>query len=178
MRTILSTVVALSLLLVLAACPTETVGEQPPAPDAPEGTESGGVVVGTTELEMVSYGSEITLTDAIMAKELLADPGAFAEGTILIEGTVVDICQKSGCWMVLSDGSRQIRVVIKDEAFSVNKQGIGAWARVEGHLEAIDLDPETVAHIESDSQRPELMPEKSGIEYQMVATAVSMEKRG
>jgi hypothetical protein len=178
MRTLLSALIALSSLLVLAACPADIPGEQPPGPDAPEGTESGGAVVGSTDLEMINYGASFTETDAIKAKELLADPGAFSEGTILVEGTVVDVCQKAGCWMILSDGANQIRVVMKDHSFSVNKQGTGAWARVQGHLEAIDLDPETVSHLEGESQRPDLMPEKTGVEYQMVATAVSMEKRG
>lgn len=178
MRTILSTLIALSLLVVLAACPAETPGELPPAADAPEGTESGGVVVGTTELEMVHYGATFTESDAIKAKELLADPGAFADGTILIEGTIVDVCQAKGCWMVLSDGSKQIRVVMKDHAFTVDKGATGAWAKAEGVLEAINLDPETVSHMESESTRPELMPERAGGEYQFVATGVSMEKRG
>ena len=178
MRTILTTLIALSLLALLAACPAGTPGEQPPGPDAPLGTESGGAAVGTSQLEMIHYGAAFTETDAIKARELLADPGAFTDGTFLVEGTVLDVCQKAGCWMIMSDGANQIRVVMKDHSFSVNKQGTGAWARVQGHLEAIDLDPETVAHLEDESKRPDLMPEKTGVKYQMVATGVSMEKRG
>jgi uncharacterized protein YdeI (BOF family) len=174
MRSTLIVLIALAML-ALSACADGV--EQPPAADAPEGTESGGAVVGTTELAMEHFGSAFTLTDSVKAKELLADPAAHADKTILVEGTVVDVSQGSGSWLVLSDGGNQIRVIMKDNGFSVNEQGIGAWVKIEGRLEAIDLDPDTVARLIGESTRPELMPEQAGAQWQLVATGVAMEKR-
>ncbi len=173
MRTTLSALIALSLL-ALTAC-TEPVGEQPPGPDAPEGTESGGVVAGTSAQEMVHHGAAFTETDAIKAKELLADPGAFSDGTILIEGTIVDISQAGGGWLVLSDGANQIRVVAKD--FAVDGGSIGAWMKAEGQLAPVEADAAVIERMAAESSRPELMPEKAGVEYQFLATGASIEKR-
>ena len=105
--------------------------------------------------------------------DLLADPSKHSEGTILVEGTVVDVCQKAGCWMVLSDGAQQIRIIMKDHAFEVAKDGTGAWAKVEGLLEAAEVKAETVEHLASESKRPDVMPEKTGQTWQLQATAVA-----
>ena len=186
MRPLLS-LLALSFSLLLAACSGGTIEQASPNPAGvepvpsaqdPIGTESGGAAKEVSAITWTHFGTEPTLTDSVKLRDFLDAPAGHVGKQILVEGNVVDVCQKAGCWMILSDGANQIRVVMKDHSFSVNKQGTGAWARVQGHLEAIDLDPETVSHLEGESQRPDLMPEKTGVEYQMVATAVSMEKRG
>ncbi len=167
---------AFALSLLLAACqgtPAET--EQPPSADDPIGTESGGAVVGESQLAYTHFGDAFSVEESVKAVELLADPGSFSEAPILVEGTVVDVCQKAGCWMVLSDGSKQIRVTMKDHGFSVAKDGTGSWARVQGTLKPIDLDPERVEHLEGESERPDVMPEKTGQTWEIVATGVAFQ---
>lgn len=39
--------------------------------------------------------------------------------TIRVKGAIDAICQEEGCWMVISDGSKKLRMSFKDEAFTV-----------------------------------------------------------
>jgi len=168
----------LAAAAALAGCegtPTDT--EQPPAADAPVGEASAGIVVGETDVEEAHFGEAFTVTESIKVKDLLDDPASYAsENPILVEGTVVDVCQKAGCWMVVSDGSRQMRVTMKEHGFAVDKQGTGSWARIQGTLHDVTPDPDTVAHIEGESEKPDLMPEKTGQTWQMTATGVTFKK--
>jgi len=175
MRTLSALIAAATLSLTACQTGEAPVDVEPtPAPDAAVGTESGGAVVGEADGAVQHFGAAFTVeTTAVKAVDLLADPSSYvSEDPILIEGTVVDVCQKAGCWMVLSDGSKTIRVTVKDHGFAVAKDSTGSWARVQGRLEAIDDSPETVAHLEGESERPDLMPEKAGATYQFVATGV------
>jgi hypothetical protein len=71
-----------------------------------------------------------------------------------------------------------MRVLMKDHAFSVDKQGAGRTCRVEGVVTAKELDPETVAHFASESRNTGVMPEKgktAGTKvYELVASGVAM----
>lgn len=123
--------------------------------------------------EWTHYGSAFTLTDAMPATELLGAPEKFVDQTVLVEGRVTDVCQKAGCWMVMSDGSQEIRVLMKEHGFSVDKDGAGALARVQGTLEAVEVSPDEVAHLEGESARADLMPEKKGMKYRLIATGAA-----
>lgn len=171
---------ALFATLLLVACQTGDLPadvEPTPAADAVAGTASGGVVVNEPDVKPTHYGEAFTLeTASIKAVDLLADPANYASETpILVEGTVVDVCQKAGCWMVLSDGENQIRVTVKEHGFSVDKDGTGSWAKVQGTLVSIDVPQETVEHFEGESNRPDLV-EKAGQNWQLIATGVEFIK--
>src|SRR4051812_2901393 len=45
--------------------------------------------------------------------------------TVLVAGTIADVCTAKGCWLVVTDGSRQMRVMFKDYAFFVPKDIFG-----------------------------------------------------
>ncbi len=94
-----------------------------------------------------------------------------------MEGNVVDVCQKAGCWMVMSDGARQLRVTMKDHGFAVDKQGAGSWAKVQGMVQEVPLDPATTAHFEGEADRPDLLPEKQGQTFQIHASGVSLQDK-
>ncbi len=129
--------------------------------------------------EWTHYGSAFTLTDAMPATELLGAPEKFVDQTVLVEGRVTDVCQKAGCWMVITDDNTTMRVLMKDHGFAVDKGGTGADCRVEGTLVAREIDPEFVAHLESESANVEAMPEKKAegnIVYELNATGVAMMK--
>lgn len=125
------------------------------------------------------YGAPFTAAVTVSAAELLADPAKYAGQTVQVTGRVADVCTKAGCWMVVAEGDRSMRVLMKDHAFSVDKQGAGSDAKVEGVVEAKELDPATVKHFEEESAKPEAMPERgvqSGVIYQLVASGVAMKR--
>ena len=101
----------------------------------------------------------------------------FLDKTLVVEGRVADVCQKAGCWMVIEDQGRTMRITMKDHAFSVAKDGAGSDCQVHGTVIQKALDPETVAHLESESVNVEAMPEKKaedGQVYEIVASGVRM----
>jgi hypothetical protein len=126
----------------------------------------------------VSYGQPMTVeTTPIPAKDFLADPSAHVGKTVLIEGRIADVCQKAGCWMVLAEGDKSIRVLTKAHKFSVAKDSTGQECRIEGEVRAKEIKAEEVAHFESESAKKDLIPEKSvqgTMTYELVASGVQL----
>ena len=122
------------------------------------------------------FGQPITLTDAVSTGDLLAKPGDFEGKTILVKGSVVDVCQKMGCWMVITDGENSLRVTTKAHGFYVRKDGAGSSAMIQGTLKHIAPNPERTAHLEGESAKPEAMPEKAGVEYELDADGIVFSK--
>lgn len=139
------------------------------SPDAPAATEAAA---------WQHYGAPFQSSEPIAAATLLADPAPHVGKTVLVEGRVADVCSKMGCWMVVAAGDQTMRVLMKDHAFSVDKQGAGKTCRIEGVVTAKAVDPETVAHFASESRKTEVMPEKGktagATVYELVASGVAM----
>ena len=127
------------------------------------------------------YGNEFTLTDApIPATELLADPSQFDGKKIMVEGRVADVCQKAGCWLVLAEGDKSIRVRTKAHKFLVAKDTTGYTARIEGEVRSHKIDPKRVAHYEGESVNKEIIPEKqvkSDTTYELIAFGIAMQPK-
>lgn len=132
------------------------------------------------------FGTDFTTApeSTLRCETLLADPAAHVNQTVRVTGRVADVCQAKGCWMVLTpkDGGEQMmRVTMKDHAFSVDKQGHGREAELEGVLIAKTVDPETVAHYEGEAGAEGKVPEKQatgGVSYELVASAVRFRNPG
>jgi hypothetical protein len=119
-----------------------------------------------------TFGEPITLTGPIPASAVIASPTDYTDKTILVQGDVVDVCQKAGCWMVITDGEKTMRVTMKGHGFAVRKDGAGSTALIQGTLKHIAPDPDRTAHFEGESKNPEAMPEKAGLEYEIDASGV------
>jgi hypothetical protein len=76
-----------ALLLLLAACAT--------APPLPPG-------------EVV--GEEMAAQDVVRFSVVDANPPAYFERVVLVEATVVAVCQNAGCWMTVEDEGRTAMV--------------------------------------------------------------------
>jgi hypothetical protein len=121
------------------------------------------------------FGAPFAITQAIPAKEVFADPEGFVGKTVRVEGSVRDVCQKMGCWMVISEGDKSMRITTKDHKFFVAKDGAGSTCHIEGEVVARDLDPERTAHFESESSKDAPIPEKEvkgDKTYEIVATSI------
>ena len=161
-----------------AEAPPEAAAASMEQPDAPEYIDPDPAAAAKAG-EWAHYGAEFTLSDSLTAAELLGTPEKFVDQNILVEGKVADVCQKAGCWMVITDDNTTMRVLMKDHSFAVDKSGTGSTCRIEGTVVAREIDPEFVAHLESESINVEAMPEKNvegNIVYELTATSVSMLK--
>ena len=164
---------ALSILLLLTACQGSA--------EPPVSAEEASISSAAATAGWARYGAPFSLDESqlVQASELLAHPEQHLSGPILVEGRVVDVCQKAGCWMVIAEGEQTMRVLMKDHDFSVNKQGAGSTCRIEGIVEVKVLDPKEVAHLESESAALELMPERRAVDnkmYQFIASGVAMKE--
>jgi hypothetical protein len=142
------------------------VAEAPPAaPAAAQAAAAPAAAYAALGVESAWAGEadwaahEAEFQGAVALGKVLDDPAAHA-GAVVIEGKVSDVCQKKGCWTVLSDGARTLRITMKDHAFGIPKDASGATAQFKGELVAKPLDPKTVAHYASEAGNPDAMPEK------------------
>ena len=112
---------------------------------------------------------------------LLASPAEYVDQTVLVEGEVVDVCQKMGCWMVIAHQDQTMRIMMKDHGFAVAVDGAGGSSQIEGIVRKVEVDPETVEHFESESANVEAMPEHQATDsvvYQLEASSVRMRRAG
>lgn len=110
--------------LLASAC-TQTSGSQP-APATSSQTPALAAPAGS------SFGAPITSKQVVHLADLARDPAHFSGQTIVLTGTVTDVCQHMGCWMVIEDAGQKARVRMHDHAFFVPRDCKGKKARVQG----------------------------------------------
>lgn len=179
---------ALLTLPLLIACNSEAPSEAPASTEAPAAQPTAPEPQRAEEAEEVeaggdwqTFGAPITTEEIIPAAALLADPSKYADKTVRVEGRVADVCQKAGCWMVLTDGDRNMRVLMKDHDFAVARDGAGSLCQVEGVVNAKTVDAREVAHFEEESANQDVIPEKGmeagAVTYELVASGVQFKSR-
>lgn len=101
----------------VAACAAALTGigcaqREAAAPAADEGIGGAGGAPAAVAVENAALpadatriGDAITVADApVTLAQVRANPEAFFEKTLLIEGTAAAVCQAKGCWMTITDG--------------------------------------------------------------------------
>jgi Domain of unknown function (DUF4920) len=91
-----------------------------------------------------TFGAGVKLTESTPIATILADPKAFAGKTVRVEGLVVDVCEKRGCWFEMAgpDAGQKMRfkVVDGDMVFPVDAKG--KYAVAEGVIAVRDMSLE------------------------------------
>ena len=121
------------------------------------------------------FGAPFTLSDTIPAHTALSNPEEYTNKTVRLSGTITDVCQKKGCWMVIEDSGHHMRVLMKDHSFAVAMDSSGKSCDVEGVIIAKQEDPKETEHYASESTPGTVIPEKtadSDTVYQFHATGV------
>ena len=80
------------------------------------------------------YGNGITLNRTSDLVDVVAYPERYRAGPILVKGRISEVCQHKGCWTVLSAGGSNLKVNMRDHAFSIPTDCSGRQAFVEGVL--------------------------------------------
>lgn len=79
------------------------------------------------------FGDRITTEGAIATDQLTEQLSGKDSIQIKLKGTIVEVCQKKGCWMNLDIGNNQsTRVRFRDYAFFVPKDAAGKTVFIEG----------------------------------------------
>lgn len=90
------------------------------------------------------YGKEITLKDKTQISKIVENPENFVGKKVLIEGNVVEVCEKRGCWINLSSDKEfeTIRVKVNDGEIVFPMETKGKKALVEGEVYSIVVEGE------------------------------------
>ena len=129
--------------------------------------------------ELEHFGPEFTLTETIPAGTVLSNPEQYVGQTVRVTGKVSDVCQKMGCWMVITDADQHMRITTKDHKFFVAKDGAGAKCDLEGTVVKREANPERTAHYKSEQTDGAPMPEAElagQATYEIVASAVEFDR--
>ena len=90
------------------------------------------------------YGRPLTLSTVTRVSEIEKNPESFVGKKVLIQGTVVEVCAKRGCWLDLASdtpyGRFQAKVVDGVIVFPMSARG--KVARVEGVVERLKMSRE------------------------------------
>ena len=161
------------LFMVFMACnkPVETTNASNETPV--EKTER----IEIADLE--HFGSDFTLESAVPAIDVLGNLDAYVDQRVRITGQVSDVCQKMGCWMVVTDADKHIRVTTKDHKFFVAKDGTGSTCDLEGVVIKRELNPERVEHFKSEQTEGAPLPEAQAVDsvvYEIVAEAIEFKR--
>ena len=93
------------------------------------------------------WGKELTGTSEVSLKKALSDKNYLNSGKILtVTGVALKVCKKKGCWMIIKDGDKEVRVTFKDYGFFVDQNLIGKKIKAEGVLETKEMSKSQVAH--------------------------------
>lgn len=123
------------------------------------------------------FGAALTDQPRSTLAELLAQPEAHLNKTLLVEGSVRRACSRKGCWMeVASDAaSPGVRVTFKDYGFFVPTDSAGSRALIQGVVELEEVKKSHVDHLESEGAKFERKREDgSALEVRLVANGVEL----
>jgi len=138
---------SISLVLpLIAACdkgPTKS-SAQPEVASAPAAPTGAAVAKPAAAVEGTKYGAGVTLTETVAVDAILADPNAYKGKTVRVEGMVVDVCPKRGCWFELAGSAPgqklKFKVTDGEMVFPVDAKGQIAVAQGEVSVRELTLE--------------------------------------
>ncbi|MCI0624056.1 MAG: DUF4920 domain-containing protein [Acidobacteria bacterium] len=93
-----------------------------------------------------TFGKPLTLKKTLSLQEALQQPAKYQGQKVLLEGKISDVCQMKGCWLMLSDGGRAIRMKFEGYSFFVPRDCRGKKVQAEGRLIQETLSQEMARH--------------------------------
>lgn len=126
---------------------------------------------GTSHAPETVYGRPPTLTAAPLTLEQASSEANVGQ-TLAVKAPAAEVCQNKGCWMVLTEGARSIRVTFQDYAFFVPKDIAGKTVVVEGVLSRRLLSADEAKHYAEESGAGATTALGPREEWSLVATSV------
>jgi hypothetical protein len=93
-----------------------------------------------------TFGKPLSIKKSLSLQEAIQQPAKYQNQKVLLEGKISDVCQMKGCWLMLSDGERAIRIKFEGYSFFVPKDSRGKRARAEGRLVQETLSEDIARH--------------------------------
>ena len=127
------------------------------------------------------FGADVPAGDAVSVADVVANPATMAGRTVLVEGTVRNVCQRRGCWMEVVDSKDPdkggCRITFKDYGFFVPTNSIGAKARMHGEVVVKTVPAAQVKHLEAEGAHfASKAPDGSASEVSIIASGVELRR--
>lgn len=92
----------------------------------------------------VKLGKPFTLTSQTPIATINANLASYTGKVIQIKGKVKEVCEKAGCWMMLTDpaSGAALRIKVNDGVIVFPQEAVGKMAVAEGKLVKIELTTE------------------------------------
>lgn len=104
------------------------------------------------------YGKGVAAVETVKLSEIMAHPDDYVGKTVRVEGLVVDVCEKRGCWMELAGDKefQSIKIKVDDGVIVFPMDAKGKHAVAEGVFTKIVLSAEqATARHEHDKEHGE-----------------------
>ncbi len=88
--------------------------------------------------EAVQLGEGLQELPVTPAKDILERPDDFIGKTVRVEGDVLDVCPRKGCWAEIRDEDSTLRIKVEDDVIVFPADSVGRVLVAEGVVEAID----------------------------------------
>lgn len=125
-----------------------------------------------------TFGGGVTSKDVVKVSAILENPARYVGKTVVVEGTIVDVCAARGCWMDLAGDKPHQRMKIKvdDGVIVFPLESRGKKAQVQGRVEELKLTQEEAVqqarHQAEEAGRPfdPKVVQGAGTQYRIRAT--------
>ncbi len=118
------------------------------------------------------YGEHMPASNApVPLAQVLLNFEQFTSDAVFVSGRIGQVCQKKGCWMMLTDDGVGARVRFGDHAFAIPKQSTGK-ALVLGTLRAVELSERDAKHMAKDGGKDPAKVQGPQQEWELMATSV------
>lgn len=105
---------------------------------------SAALLMGCGESGEKSYGKAVTVTETTSIADIKANPEAFHDKTVRIEGNITQVCQTMGCWFHVADDTQQIKVDLemhRADTYTIPKNSKGKKSVVQGIVRFTENSP-------------------------------------
>lgn len=125
------------------------------------------------------YGSEFPDDAQFFAPGyLVRNSKIFTGQEVATKGTIKQVCQKKGCFFMLSAGDEDIRVTFKDYKFFIPTDAVGSQVQLKGVFKVKKLSEDQAKHYVEDAGKDTADVKGTGQEYNVVATSVKIFDNG
>ncbi len=116
--------------------------------------------------------------EAVTLAAIAEDPKKLAGQKIRLTGKVQSVCKKKGCWMILSEGSTEVRIKFRDYGFFMPLDCEGREAILDGGFSVTEVSVAEIKHLLEDAGKPEEAKkvDKPRFELTVMADGVALKK--